>query len=204
MVKPLADQLSSCEKARPDWLIEELKRALILDAVAGRLTWAVRPADQFLTEASWKGFNVRNAGREALTGRGGNGCNGCITISGDKFALKRARVIWAMHHGHWPTGEIGHRNSDFWDDRISNLREQTEFQRAAFARRAGKTGVKGVYPLRAGKFGAHIIHHGSKVFLGSFDTEEAAILVRQEVDAKLNGEFARSAGANEGSKESSL
>jgi hypothetical protein len=53
------------------------------------------------------------------------------------------------------------------------------------------SGFKGVFRIRAGRYAAHITHHGHQVSLGYFATAEEASLAYQEASVKLRGEFSR-------------
>lgn len=162
----------------------------------GKLFWKVRPRSHFRNERGFASFNARYPGKEALAGYNEFGCGGRITFCGVRFAVRRSHVLWAMKHGTWPTLEIGHRNQDFHDDRIDNLRQQTESQKASFGRRtSGKTGVKGVLVVPSGKFVAHITVLGKRAYLGTFATLDAARLARNAAALARHGEFARLTGA---------
>lgn len=106
------------------------------------------------------------------------------------------RLIWLYVHGRWPTGEIDHINGDGTDNRLVNLREATKSQNMANAGHWGHntTGFKGVTRSR-GKWQARIGKAG-RVFLGRFDSPQAAQAAYMAKARDLFGEFVR-----EGKKE---
>jgi hypothetical protein len=97
-----------------------------------------------------------------------------------------------MVHGAWPAQDIGHRNQVFDDDRIDNLRLQSDEQRSAFSRqRPGRTGVRGVLLNDIGGYVAVVACGGRARYLGTFRKLEHAISVRNQAALELYGEFAR-------------
>lgn len=86
------------------------------------------------------------------------------------------RVAWAFTHGVWPQYGIDHINGEKADNRIVNLRDVSQsvnMQNQRRAPRNSSTGLLGVSP-NSGKFAAHIVSDGRKVYLGRYDTPEAA------------------------------
>lgn len=56
------------------------------------------------------------------------------------------RVIWAMHYGEWPKGQIDHKNGNRSDNRISNLRDCTPSQNQANRHVSlSNCGLKGIH-----------------------------------------------------------
>jgi hypothetical protein len=101
------------------------------------------------------------------------------------------RIIFAIHHGRWPEGEVDHINRNRQDNRPANLREATRAQnRFNIPMRCNNTsGFKGV--TRSGNRWAASIRANNKSHrLGSFSTPEEASAAYEAAAARLHGEFA--------------
>lgn len=97
------------------------------------------------------------------------------------------RVVWLLHHGTWPKGQIDHINGIRNDNRIENLRECSIAQNAM--NRAPKLGhLKGVtrHP-GTGKFMAQI--QGG--YIGLYATPEEAARAYDAEALRRYGAFAR-------------
>lgn len=97
-----------------------------------------------------------------------------VKVLGSIF--KRARLAWVLHHGVWPSGVIDHWDTDPSNDRIANLRDiprgwNQQNQRDANCR--SRSGLLGVRPA-GDRFQAQIKVQKKSVYLGTFDTAEAA------------------------------
>lgn len=115
----------------------------------------------------------------------------CI-IKVDRRSYKAHRLAWLYVHGHWPARQIDHRNCIRNDNRIDNLREanNSQNQQNRVVRRTSVTGFKGVYRKPRGKpFVAAV----GRLYLGCFETAEAAFAAYVRAAAELHGEFARAA-----------
>lgn len=96
--------------------------------------------------------------------------------------------------GSWPKGVIDHINGDPSDNRFSNLREATQSQNCANARKSknNTSGVKGVHWDRVNKkWRATIMHKRRQITIGRFDTIKQAAAAYEAKAAALFGEFAR-------------
>lgn len=182
----------------PTFPADLLVECFDVDFATGRLFWKRRPRDHFLSARGWNIFNSRYAGKEAISTRNKHGCESSVTLCGEVFPLQRRRVIWAMKHGAWPERNLGHRNDDQFDDRVENLREQTQAQQSAFNRHSNKTGVQGVHYTRAGTYRASIRHLGRRHHIGIFGSLDEARIARNAAALALHGEFARVSGSTAG------
>lgn len=111
--------------------------------------------------------------------------------------LYASRLAWLLVTGDWPSDQLDHINGDVLDDRFANLRECTQSQNMANARRAlnNTTGFKGVSFVESqngpNKFKATIKKDNKSIFLGWYPTAEAASAARNGAAAILHGSFAR-------------
>ena len=99
--------------------VSRLVELFTLDEASGTITWKTRPVEHFASVASWKRWNIRFAGKRA-----GSivGC-GYRQVAIDAWLYKEHRVIFALHHGHWPEQVIDHINHIRSDNRPINLRD---------------------------------------------------------------------------------
>jgi len=89
------------------------------------------------------------------------------------------RLVWLLHYGEWPKGQIDHIDGNRLNNAITNLRDVPHEINAQNEHRARKnnhsTGVLGVsYVPSRKKYEANITVSGQKVHLGRFDTVERA------------------------------
>lgn len=118
-----------------------------------------------------------SAHRVAGSVAGSKNAHGYIVVEVAGKAHLAHRLIWLMHHGSWPVGEIDHKNGVRHDNRIENLRDvvhitNTENRRAA--KQGTKTGVLGVSLHTNGQYRARIRTDGRLLSLGLFDRVEDA------------------------------
>lgn len=164
---------------------EQAKELLRLEPKAGQLFWRDRPSSMFTTEAHWRMWNTRFAGKEAFVTIRGRGYLGGVVFG--KF-YSAHRVCWLLHYGEWPHGDIDHINGVRTDNRIFNLRDtsKTENMRNSWMRSNNTSGVTGVYWFASvGKWRAHIKVDGKQHHLGYFDNIEDAAAAR----ASANEEY---------------
>ena len=115
-------------------------------------------------------------------------------IEVDRKHYSAHRLAWLFHYGKWPTAWIDHINNDPFDNRICNLREATPNQNAYHRRGRSRSGVKGVYPRKNGKFEAWIMQAGVHYYLGQFATKQEAATAYANTACVLHGEFATTGG----------
>ena len=166
---------------------EVLRQLLRYEPETGKLFWKEREISHFDhtsdPAAQMARWNSRHAGAEALTCRQHWG-----HMTGSVLGINVAahRVVWAIHHGSWPSEMIDHINGDASDNRIENLRDATpqENSRNQKRRRNNTSGVLGVNRVD-GKWRAQIHHNGRNLTLGRFSTIEEAAAARKEAETML-------------------
>lgn len=117
---------------------------------------------------------------------------GYRTIGVDRNHYMAHRLAWLFVTGHWPEGELDHRDGNKDNNRFANLRLATRSQNVAnVGLRADNTsGVKGVFRHHDGRWRAQITIHQKRKELGLFETLEVAKAARLAA-AEAFGEFAR-------------
>lgn len=126
-------------------------------------------------------WNGRWAGKEAFSAYT-NGYRGGY-ILGVRYPAHR--VVFALHHGRWPEGDIDHVNGVRDDNRPENLRDVPHVLNQQNATRridnkSGKTGVR--WSPHHGRWLARITVAGRRVSLGNFTELSAAIAARLEAE----------------------
>lgn len=179
--------------------IETLQTLLRLDPVSGRLYWRRRASELFSDnpgrggrEAAAARWNTAHEGKEA-TGVGPKGY-ARVSIFARKYMAHR--VVFAIMHGRWPTGEIDHIDGDRSNNRPTNLREATSTQNAGNSRPQRRINrysqYKGVtWAAHAKKWRAQAHGSGNScAHIGYFQSEEAAARAYDAFARRTYGEFA--------------
>jgi hypothetical protein len=153
--------------------IEFLREAFDADP-EGFLVWRVRPLHHFLTSREQKLVNTRFAGC-VVKGELSKGYRLVrMNVEGKKTRLRIHRVIWALHHGHWPETELDHRDCDRQNNRLGNLRLANRFLQGQNATHpTGVTQLAGAYRNGPG-FCSRIKVNGRDLYLGQFATASEA------------------------------
>lgn len=171
--------------------VDVLRAAVRYDGETGETFWLERPKEHFTVRgvrhsqehicAFW---NSKHAGRNTGTTATKRGYR-CIRFNGYLFMAHR--VIWAIVHGTWPTGEIDHIDGDTSNNRIANLRhvDRVGNTRNSGFRSNNTSGVCGVsWVKRSGKWLAHIRRGRneriSELFPGTSDGLKRAAAWREE------------------------
>lgn len=145
---------------------ESARAALSYDPATGSLIWR-RRSD---VSSRW---NTKHAGKTAGFIMAGQ--YRMLTLHNKM--LTAHRVIFLLQAGRWPAHQLDHINGDKQDNRWSNLREATPQENMwnRTPRPQNKTGFRGVcWNRKARKWEAKIRLNGKSVYLGLFDTPEAA------------------------------
>lgn len=115
-----------------------------------------------------------------------------VSIANKSYPVHR--IAWLLMTGEMPNGHIDHINGDGLDNRWSNLRLATHAQNRANSRRQknNTSGFKGVVWDKArGKWIAAIRADGKGIYLGRFNTPEAAHAAYVAAAERHFGSFAR-------------
>lgn len=157
--------------------IADIRHSFRYDSGTGALIWRERPD----VRPSW---NSRWAGREAGTVKD----TGYRVLAYRRKLVRAHWVVWAMHHGRWPSADIDHINHDREDNRIENLREVTRKANCRNASRSktntsGRTGV--VWCTAQNRWRAQISPDRRHVYLGHFDEFRDAVAARDAAEKRF-------------------
>ena len=112
-----------------------------------------------------------------------------IKIDGKRYGAHR--LAWLYVHGKMPGSRIDHRDGDPLNNALDNLRQATQAQNCANAKRwSGKTLPKGVRRNGSG-YTARISFEKSLRHIGTFPTPEEAAAAYYTEAVRLYGQFAR-------------
>ncbi len=166
-----------------------LRKLLRYEPDTGKLFWRERTPDMFegglySSERSCRAFNTRHADKEAFTSDSFDGYKQGMTLG---KAYQAHRIVWALHYGEWPEGQIDHINGIRDDNRIVNLRvvsnsENCKNQKLRSTNTSGHLGVSWHKPT--GRWQAYIQTSGRINYLGIFKDFEEAVKVRKEAEEK--------------------
>lgn len=117
-----------------------------------------------------------------------------IRVNGRKY--QASHLAWLYIYGRLPAYQIDHRNLDYDDDRVCNLREATHSQNMANKRvyKNNACGVKGIHLFWSrgrptGKWRAQIKKDGKVIHLGLFRNADDAAAAYQQAASLFHGEF---------------
>lgn len=105
------------------------------------------------------------------------------------------RLVWAIHFGEEPNGEIDHINGNRADNRIENLRLATSSENNRNRRLSSrnKSGVKGVFRVKWAKsdrWRVSVGHSHGQYYITHFKCFGEAVRHAKKMRASLHGEFA--------------
>ena len=165
--------------AKPRPTIEELREYLDYDPETGVLTWKKSPGPR------------SRAKQGQLVNAFLSGC-GYKEIRFRGCRLYAHRVVFALHHGRWPTPRCDHIDGNKTNNRADNLRECSASENGHNGKmhRDSTTGVKGVSPYGRGGYGAEVMSNGVRHRKWFRRLEDAAAYVRQ-LREQLHGDCAR-------------
>lgn len=157
--------------------IDYLHKRLRYEPDTGKLFW--RDCEDMPN--SWRAVN---AGKQAFAYSSRGYKMGRI----NGVSYRAHRVVYAMHHGKWPTGQIDHIDGCRSNNRADNLREVThkENHRNKTMPSTNTSGVAGVrWNKRIHRWGASIIVDGRVIYLGWFKNIDEAAEARAKGAAKF-------------------
>jgi hypothetical protein len=164
--------LNGQRKPRPT--IKELREYLDYDPYTGALWWK-KARGSITAGASITGINSRGYAQFKFNG----------------YSLVAHRVVFALHHGHWPQPCCDHINGIKTDNRVANLRECTPSENQH--NRAGSnnttTGIKGVRRDKGGYLVRIYLNNIARTKW--FHLLEDAAAYAKQLREQLHGEFAR-------------
>jgi hypothetical protein len=113
--------------------VDELREVFSYDPERGALYWKVD-----------SGARARAGMRAGTLGIGKTLRYQLVKYEGQQYYTHK--VIWALHHGLWASGEVDHIDGDRTNNSVTNLREVTHAENTRNARRRSdnRSGINGV------------------------------------------------------------
>lgn len=147
----------------------QLAERLSYDPISGHLTWVAKGNAKKVVVGS-------RAGSVSIYG------HRVIHLNG--YLYPEHHIIWRLHFGTWPIGNIDHINHDEQDNRLVNLRDVPKAvnNRNQSKRSDNSTGHTGIWINKKNskkKFMSELIYEGKRVHLQSHYTLEEAIEARK-------------------------
>lgn len=151
-----------------------LRQLLDYDPETGVMIWRQRFGK--------KRWNKLHAGKRAFATLVGGYMTGRLFGKN----VRAHRVLWALHYGVEPDGQIDHINGMKADNRIENLRVTTAEGNAQNRPLScdNRTGISGVIPFGE-KFRANIRCGGKLTHLGTFEHLADAVAIRKEAERAM-------------------
>jgi hypothetical protein len=156
---------------------ERLREILEYDLQTGIFRWRASPANS-VAAGSIAGGKPND--------------DGYLRIGIDGKQYKTSRLAWLYVHGEWPKEQIDHKDRTRHHNWIDNLREATHSQNLINRgpSKLSKTGHKGVYIRKNGRYSASITEGGKLRHLGCYDLLEDAVADRVAAELRIYGSFA--------------
>lgn len=119
---------------------------------------------------------------------------GYISISIDYKVYRAHRLAWVYMTGREPQHHIDHINGNKTDNRWSNLREATQAENVLNRKMSctNKSGHKGIWQRKSGRYTARVEMDGVRKNLGTYSTKEEAKAAYDAAAKILHGEFFKS------------
>ena len=136
---------------------------LSYDATSGQFTWIKKSAKKIVVGST----------------AGSRDVHGYVRIKLHGVLVLAHRLAWFMYYGHWPDGQIDHKDWCKNNNAIDNLRDVT-----CSVNQHNRKFVRGAERDR-GRWVARITVDYKRIYLGSFATEEEAV----EAYNKAKGEY---------------
>lgn len=113
--------------------------------------------------------------------------DGYVIVSVDGALYLKHRICWALFYGEWPQSYIDHIDGNPRNNAIANLRLASPSQNIQNTKhyRSNKTGVKGVYLHKHGKYEAFISKDKRRLYLGLFNDLASATAARAKAETEL-------------------
>lgn len=150
---------------------EELAQRLSYDPLSGQLTWIAKGNSKKVVVGSRAG-SVSPHGHRVLRLNG--------------YLYPEHHIIWRLHFGVWPTGQLDHENHDEQDNKLVNLKDVThaDNNRNQSKRKDNISGHPGVWINKLNskkKFMSEVTFAGKRVHLQSHYSLDDAIAKRKEI-----------------------
>ena len=160
--------MSTTKTSKEDLTQSQVLKVLKYDAISGTLIWISNVHSKRAIPNSRAGSLVTKTGYRS------------ISLFGRTYP--EHHLVWFIHYGVWPSGQIDHINQIRDDNRIVNLRDVTVSENARNRSRNpnSKLGEHGIwFNIRTNKYVAEITLNGKKVYQKSFDDIDEAINQRK-------------------------
>jgi hypothetical protein len=154
-----------------------LRECLSYDPGTGVLMRLERPLAHFPDERAQRNWNTRWAGKPVKYTDQQGYLRVNLTFGALWHSIPAHRIVFALVHDRWPSGQIDHKNGIRSDNRLVNLREASnaENQQNRKFNRDNSSGFRGVgWAARQRKWRAAISVGGRTLLLGYFATPERA------------------------------
>ncbi len=145
-----------------------LKELIDYNEITGSMKWKISPNCNVLVGSDVGSIDKKGYMRTKLFGR----------------TIKLHHIAWFIMYGYMPV-EIDHKDRNKTNNSKVNLREvtHTENMKNLNISKANKSGHKGVYQIKSGRWASQI-GGKNREYLGSFETIDEAISARKEAETK--------------------